>query len=73
MLRWSLMFLVVALVAGAFGLTGVAGTAASIAQILFVAFLVLFCVTLISGIAAGRKVSSIARKERNRDRDLINR
>ena len=36
MLYWSLMFLIVALVAAVFGFGGIASTAAGIAQILFV-------------------------------------
>jgi len=49
MLYWSLMFLLIAIVAGALGLWVVAGTAASIAKILFVIFMVLFLVSLITG------------------------
>jgi uncharacterized membrane protein YtjA (UPF0391 family) len=49
MLRWSLIFLVVALVAALFGFTGIAAGAASIAKILFFVFLVLFVVALIAG------------------------
>ena len=41
MLRYALIFLIVALVAGLFGFTGVAGTATGIAQVLFYIFLVL--------------------------------
>jgi uncharacterized membrane protein YtjA (UPF0391 family) len=49
MLRWSLIFLVVALIAALFGFTGIAAGAASIAKILFFVFLVLFVVALIAG------------------------
>lgn len=49
MLRWSLAFLVVALVAALFGFTTVAGTAIYAAQILFFVFLALFVVSLIAG------------------------
>lgn len=66
MLRWAFMFLLVGLIAGAFGLTGVEGTAASIAKGLFVAFLVLFGVTAIAGIAAGRKVTHSVRHDKDR-------
>lgn len=52
MLYWSLMFLVIALIAGALGFGGVAGTAASIAQVLFTLFLIIFLVSLVMGIAA---------------------
>jgi len=47
MLRWALLFLIVALIAAAFGFTGVAGQAAYFAQILFFVFLVLFIVSLV--------------------------
>jgi len=53
MLRWSLYFFVVALVAALFGFGGIAEGAATIAQILFSIFLVLFLVTLILGLTAG--------------------
>jgi len=49
MLRWSLIFLVVALVAALFGFTGIYVAAAEIARILFFVFLVLFLVSLITG------------------------
>ncbi len=51
MLYWSLMFLVIALVAGLFGFGGIASTATGIAQILFVIALVLFLVSLFTGFA----------------------
>jgi len=50
MLYWSLMFLIVALVAAVFGFGGIASTAAGIAQILFIVALVLFVVSLFAGI-----------------------
>ena len=50
MLYWSLMFLVVALVAAVFGFGGIASTAAGMAQILFVIALILFVVSLFAGI-----------------------
>ena len=51
MLSWTLMFLVVALLAAVFGFTGIAMAAAGIAKILFYLFLVLFLVSLIAGLA----------------------
>jgi uncharacterized membrane protein YtjA (UPF0391 family) len=42
MLGYTLLFLVIALIAGALGFGVVAGTAALIAKVLFVVFLVLF-------------------------------
>jgi uncharacterized membrane protein YtjA (UPF0391 family) len=49
MLRWALVFLVVALIAGVFGFGNISADAAWIAKILFVVFLVLFVVSLILG------------------------
>lgn len=49
MLSWALLFLLIAIIAGALGFGVISGTAASIAQILFVVFLVLFVVALITG------------------------
>jgi uncharacterized membrane protein YtjA (UPF0391 family) len=46
MLRWALVFLVVAIVAGIFGFAGVMVAAAGIAKLLFYVFLVLFVVSL---------------------------
>jgi len=51
MLSWTLMFLVVALIAAVFGFGGIAIAAAGIAKILFYLFLVLFLVSLIAGLA----------------------
>ena len=44
MLSWTLIFLVMALIAGVLGFTSVAGTAAVIAQILFYVFVLLLVV-----------------------------
>jgi uncharacterized membrane protein YtjA (UPF0391 family) len=50
MLYWSLMFLVIALVAAVFGFGGVASTATGIAQSLFVIALIMFVVSLFTGL-----------------------
>jgi len=50
MLGWTITFLIVALVAAAFGFGGIAVAAAGIAKILFFVFLVLFLVSLLSGL-----------------------
>ena len=47
MLGWTLIFLIIALIAGVFGFTGLAGTAMGIARILFFIFLILFLVSLV--------------------------
>ncbi len=49
MLRWALIFLVIALVAALFGWGGIADAAAGIAQVLFFIFVVLFVLALIFG------------------------
>lgn len=54
MLRWALIFLVVALIAAAFGFGGLAGTAVGIAKILFFVFLVLFLVSAVMHLLRGR-------------------
>jgi uncharacterized membrane protein YtjA (UPF0391 family) len=49
MLHYTIVFLIVALIAAVLGFGVVAGTAALIAKFCFVVFLVLFVVSLISG------------------------
>jgi uncharacterized membrane protein YtjA (UPF0391 family) len=49
MLRWILIFLIIALVASVFGLGGLEGTALYIARILLVVFVVVLIVNLIMG------------------------
>ncbi len=53
MLYWTLIFLVVALVAGLFGFGGIASASAGIAKIPFTIFIVLFLVSLIFGVVRG--------------------
>lgn len=50
MLRWTIIFLLVALVAAAFGFGGIAVASAGIARILFFIFLILFVASLLSGL-----------------------
>lgn len=47
MLYWSLIFLVVALIAAVFGFSGIAATSAGIARVLFGLFLILFVVSFV--------------------------
>jgi uncharacterized membrane protein YtjA (UPF0391 family) len=56
MLRWALLFLVVALIAGFFGFFNVAGESLFIAKILFFVFLVLFVISLVLGGRSSRSV-----------------
>lgn len=56
MLRWALVFLIVALLAGVFGFWGLEGTAMWMARVLFFVFLVLFVISLAVGGRASRDV-----------------
>jgi len=49
MLRWALIFLVVAIIAAILGFGGIAGDLAWIAKILLFVFLILFVVSLLMG------------------------
>lgn len=49
MLRWSILFLIVAIIAGVFGFGGIAAAATDIAKLLFVVFLALFVIALFMG------------------------
>ena len=51
MLRWALIFFVVALLAAVLGFTGIAVAAAGVAKVLFYLFVVLFLITLLSHVA----------------------
>lgn len=54
MLYWSLVFLLVSLVAALFGFGGISAAAADIARILFFVFIVLFLLSLVFGFARRR-------------------
>jgi uncharacterized membrane protein YtjA (UPF0391 family) len=56
MLRWALIFLVIAIIAGIFGFTDIAHAATTIAQWLFGIFLVLFLGAVVIGLAIGSKL-----------------
>ena len=49
MLHWTIIFLVLAIIAGVLGFTTVAGAAMSFAKILFFIFLIIFVISLIMG------------------------
>ncbi|MGI9013612.1 MAG: DUF1328 domain-containing protein [Phycisphaerales bacterium] len=51
MLYWSIVFLVIAIIAGLLGFTSIMGTSMGIAKILFFVFLVVFIITLIMNFA----------------------
>jgi uncharacterized membrane protein YtjA (UPF0391 family) len=50
MLRWSLIFFIVAIVAAVFGFGGIAAGATEIARVLFFLFVVIFLVSLVWGL-----------------------
>jgi uncharacterized membrane protein YtjA (UPF0391 family) len=55
MLRYALIFLVIAIIAGIFGFGGIAVASAGIAKILFGIFIVLFLIGLIMHLSRGGK------------------
>ena len=54
MLYWAAVFFVIAIVAAVFGFGNIAGGAVSIAKVLFFVFLVLFVLSLLTGVFRGR-------------------
>jgi uncharacterized membrane protein YtjA (UPF0391 family) len=61
MLKWAVIFLIIAIVAGLFGFTGVEQASATIAQWLFGIFLVLFLGALVIGLAIGSQVAVVGK------------
>jgi uncharacterized membrane protein YtjA (UPF0391 family) len=57
MLKWSFIFLIIAVVAGIFGFTGVESAAASIAKVLFGICAFVFIVMLVLGLTIYKKVT----------------
>jgi uncharacterized membrane protein YtjA (UPF0391 family) len=55
MLRWSVIFFVIAIIAAIFGFGGIAEGAASIAKVLFFIFLALFIITILFGASLFKK------------------
>ncbi|MCB5177534.1 DUF1328 domain-containing protein [Microvirga lenta] len=53
MLKWALIFFVIAIVAAMFGFTGIAAGAATIAKWLFFIAIAVFVILLILGLIAG--------------------
>lgn len=53
MLRWSIIFFVVAIIAAIFGFGGLAQDLAGIAKILFFIFLVIFAITALMHLMGG--------------------
>jgi uncharacterized membrane protein YtjA (UPF0391 family) len=57
LLRWALLFAVIAIIAGILGFGGIAGASWDIAKVLFWIFLAVFVILLLLGIMAGRSVA----------------
>jgi uncharacterized membrane protein YtjA (UPF0391 family) len=57
LLRWALLFLVVALIAAVFGFGDVAAGATDVAKVLFFIFVTIFVLLLIAGAATYRAVA----------------
>ena len=55
MLRWSIAFFVIAIIAALFGFGGIAEGAASIAKILFFIFITLFVLAIVFGATLFKK------------------
>ncbi len=53
MLKWAVIFLIIALIAALFGFTDIAAASAGIAKILFAIFLVLFLAAIVIGLMLG--------------------
>jgi uncharacterized membrane protein YtjA (UPF0391 family) len=56
MLRWAAAFFVISLVAAIFGFGGIAAAATGIGRILFYVFLILFLISLLSGLTFRHRV-----------------
>jgi uncharacterized membrane protein YtjA (UPF0391 family) len=56
MLKWAVVFLIIAIVAGIFGFTGIEQASATVAKVLFGVFLVLFLGALALGLFIGSKL-----------------
>jgi uncharacterized membrane protein YtjA (UPF0391 family) len=56
-IKWAIIFLVIAGIAALFGFTGLAGAAAGIAKILFFLGIALFVLFLVLGGLAAKKLS----------------
>ena len=59
MLRWAIIFLVIALIAAALGFGNIAGDASYIARILFFIFIGVFLVSLVLNLVNGKRLPSL--------------
>jgi uncharacterized membrane protein YtjA (UPF0391 family) len=58
MLKWAVVFLIIALIAGLFGFTDVEAASAGIAKILFGIFMLLFLGAIFLGLVVGKSLTS---------------
>jgi uncharacterized membrane protein YtjA (UPF0391 family) len=58
MLKWAVVFLIIALIAGLFGFTDVEAASAGIAKILFGIFMLLFLGAVVLGLVIGKSLTS---------------
>ncbi len=58
MLRWAIIFLLIAIIAGIFGFADVEAASASIAKVLFGIFMIGFLLIVVFGMAIGSRLSS---------------
>ncbi len=56
MLKWAVIFLIIALVAALFGFTDIAAASAGIAKILFGIFLFIFLIALVLGLVGASRL-----------------
>lgn len=54
MLRWAVIFFIIAIIAAIFGFGNIAGSATQIAKILFFIFIIVFLISLILGMTRGK-------------------
>ena len=57
MLKWAVIFLIIALIAAIFGFTDIAAASAGIAKVLFAIFLVLFLAAVFIGLVVGKRLT----------------
>ena len=58
MIRYSIIFAIIAIIAGVFGFTEIAVASAGIAKVLFFIALTVFLILLVAGLFVGRKIVS---------------
>jgi uncharacterized membrane protein YtjA (UPF0391 family) len=58
MLKWAVIFLIIAIIAGIFGFADVEAASAGIAKILFGIFMVLFLGAVVIGLVVGKRLTS---------------